>query len=127
MKIGKDISLSVCRREGYMVMEFNMRDLIQKGKLNKDCRVTLSASNPSAWTDNGRPNINAILDGTSLWLLPPTEFSWRDLMGFIDTETTYTIVSSCCDWENCKPDFYNPNEYDFLHLASDIYMTMGLE
>ena len=124
MKIGTDISLTVCRIEGYMVMEFKKRELIKKGKLDKDCEVTLSVSNPMAWTDSGKPLIDS---GYDLWVLPPTTFSWNDLVALIDNPVSLYSVASGCDWKNCTPNFDDPTEYDLLNLASDIQWAIGLE
>ena len=53
MKIGTDVSLSVCRCEGYLVAEFSPRKLFNKGKLDPDYTIHFTRSNPSQWYDNG--------------------------------------------------------------------------
>jgi hypothetical protein len=122
MRIGTDMSIAECRCSGYMVMDFKKRELLKKGVLNKDCPVTLSISNPEGWNDTGRPMIGS---GYPLWSLTPTEYSWNDLMDLLD-EKSREGIESCCDWKNCQPNLDTPNEYDLLHLASDISSYMSL-
>ena len=131
MKIGMDISIAECRRSGYLVMDFKKRELIKKGKLDKDAVVIFSASDPMAWNDAGKPMINSDrygnrLEHIPLWSVDNSEYSWNDLIGFINTPEKMESVASCCDWKNCKPNFDNPNELDLLCLASDIHCCMGI-
>ena len=131
MKIGTDISIAECRRSGYMVMDFKKKELVKKGILDKNANVTLSASNPIAWNDAGKPMINSDHYGNQLihsplWSLEPTNYSFNDLLDLIKTTERFESVASCCDWKNCQPNFDNPNEYDLLHLASDIHCYQGL-
>ena len=123
MRIGTDISIACCRREGYMVMDFKKRELIKKGVFDKDCQVTLSVSNPEAWNDAGKPMIG---ENRYLWSLEPIDYSWNDLMYFLDNPARRAGIANCCDWKNCSPNFDNPNVFDLLHLASDIYFYCGL-
>lgn len=130
MKIGTDVSIAECRCSGYMVIDFGAgkdfsRKLIKKGVLDKDCPVTLSVSNPEAWNDSGKPIINTDIP---IWNLSPhdTEYSWNDLMEFLNYSDRRASIASTCDWENCAPNFDNPNEYDLLHLASDIHCCYSL-
>jgi hypothetical protein len=132
MRIGMDVSIAECRRSGYMVMDFKKRDLIKNGVLDRDCGVTFSVSNPMEWNDAGKPMINSDRYGRAirrsfLWSLEPIEYTWNDLVELLTYGDNEESVSSCCDWKNCKPNFDNPNEYDLLHLASDIHCTMGIE
>jgi hypothetical protein len=131
MRIGMDISIAECRRSGYMVMDFKKRELFKNGKLDKDCPVIFSVSNPYAWNDAGKPMINSDrygnqLQHNQLWLIDNMEYSWNDLMEMLEYGDRMESVASCCDWEHCKPNFDNPNEYDLLHLASDISCCVTL-
>ena len=135
MKLGSDVSIAECRVSGYMVIEYKKRDLIKKGILDKDCRVSLTVSNPDAWTDCGRriPPVNNIYDYEANHGIPPVrayilddEYSWNDLMKFLNDFDRRKSVESCCDWKHCKPNLDNPDEYDFLRLASDIQFCYSL-
>jgi hypothetical protein len=121
MKIGTDVSIQECRRSGYMVIDFP-KGLIKDGVLDKDREVELSISFPEAWHDSGTPMIGTDL---SLWSLREN-YSWNDLIEFINYSDRREMVASCCDWEHCQPEMDNPNEYDLLHLASDISATFSL-
>jgi hypothetical protein len=124
MRIGTDSSIAECRRSGYLVMEFPKRELIKKGVLNKECYATFSVSNPMGWNDAGRPDIGS---GYPLWVFNDVHLTFEDLLSLIKEPKDRESVASCCDWEHCQPNLDNPNEYDMLHLASDINAAIGIE
>ena len=124
MKIGSDVSLHVCRAEGYLIMEYTKNKLFKKGILQKDVYVRFTAtSGYLAWNDNGK-------------LLPPqlrkadayilnVGLCWDDLIEIY--EYNKKGIDSLCDYEHCKPNFDSPSEYDMLNLASDIHSYCGLD
>ncbi len=46
MRIGTDLSLAECSREGYLMMDYKARELMTKGKLNPDVEVRFFAHVP---------------------------------------------------------------------------------
>jgi hypothetical protein len=128
MKIGTDVSLAECRDSGYLVIEFKKRELIKKGVLQKDVCVHCTISNPEAW-ENGRPLIGfTTYDAKYPLYLVDT---WYDWDAAIETFEQYEKeILSMCGFKNrdeYQIDFENPDEYDLLHLLSDISAYCGLE
>lgn len=123
MKIGTDINLYTCRAEGYLMMEFNSKKLAKNGKLDKDCYVRFTAtSGYLAWNNDGKL-LPPQLRKTDAYILD-VSYNFNDLINMYYQNKKG--IDSCCDYENCKPDFENPNEYDMLNLASDINCYCGL-
>jgi hypothetical protein len=123
MKIGIDINLSVCRAEGYLMMEFNSKKLVKNGKLDKDCYVRFTATSGClAWNDNGKL-LPPQLRKTDAYILD-VQYTFNDLLELY--EQNKANIDSCCDYGNCKPDFENPTEYDMLNLASNIDCYYGI-
>ena len=132
MKIGTDVSISVCRIEGYPVIEFKKRELFKEGKLDKNHLVRLTISDPSKWTDTGKTRIfrseeyaTGYKSGVNIYVVE-ADLSFKDLLDIISKPELRKSIADCCDWENCPINFDNPNEYDFLRLASDIHCHSGL-
>ena len=126
MRIGTDMSIAECRFSGYMVMEYNHRELIKKGVLDKTVECGFSVSNPEAWTDVGTPNIHKL---DIMWRLSPydTVYSFNELLEILNEYTErYKSVASCCDWEHCRPNLKNPTPHEMLFLASDMHFSCGL-
>lgn len=46
MKIGVDVSLATCKKDGYLIMEFKKRELVVKGKLATNVHVRFFAHIP---------------------------------------------------------------------------------
>ena len=123
MKIGTDMSLDVCREEGYSIIEFKVKELFGKGgKLNKNCPVNYKKSNPERWK-HGKFNFNG--EGPAYYV--DTEISFEDMVDFISYKDRKEQVAKFADWENCPINFENPSAYDLLHLASDVDSYFGLE
>jgi len=115
-----------------MVMDYKHRDLMKGGHLDKDCQVRLSVSNPGMWNDSGRPNIGESFgEGWDihyrfLYALDE-DYSFNDLMEFLNHSDRRSSVAEVCDWEHCQPELDDPTPHDMLHLASDINVTFGLQ
>jgi hypothetical protein len=121
MKIGTDCSIPVCRSEGYMVIEFNKKELMPNGVMNKDYKVALTASNPEAWYDNGKVKFQA----QPIYLLDE-EYSWNDLVKILKSNDREKSVANYADWKNYPINFDAPDEQDFLTLASDLHSCFNL-
>ena len=122
MRIGTDMSLATCRAEGYLMMEFKKRELITKGKLNRDVWVTFLATGGYVTHDeNGYP----LEIGTKMWL--EVGHTFNSLMELY--EQYKESIDSMCGYstEDRQRELADPNEYDMLNLASDINAYCGLE
>jgi len=122
MKIGTDVNINICRVEGYPVIEFKKRELIQKGILDKEYQVKITISNPCMWTDTGYP-----IPGTFRSDL----YQINDSICFntlIDIFNSYgENIKEFCDFKNCPIELENPTEYDFLVLVSVINGYSGFK
>lgn len=118
MKIGTDVSLDVCRNEGYLMMEFKKRELIKKGVLDPECDVRFYQHLPdyclreTYGTERpvGTPTIclNVWLNANDIWdLYQRNAKSIDETCGINDRE-------------------FPQDEYDLLSLASDIDGYSGL-
>lgn len=124
--IGIDMSIAVCRVEGYMVMKFDPKKLLKGNRIDKDLGVDLTVSNPEAWNDSGKPSIAPQAMEMPLYALDE-EYSFNDLLEILKDEKKAESIAKTCDWKNCPINFENPTVYDFLHLASDIHFCYSLE
>jgi len=127
MKIGTDLSIATCRDEGYMVIEFKKRELIKNGILQKDVFVecTQSLAVDDRW-QNGKPQIGYTCD--ELYSVLDISHSWESIMEFFERHEK--DIMSMCGANNREEyciNFDHPNEYDLLHLISDVNSYMGLE
>ena len=122
MKTGTDISLAVCRCEGYMVVEHPAR--FKKAPLDKDYKCKLTVSNPDAWTDSGKVDFNT--PDEPIYFLDE-QYSFNDLLEILEEDGVRESVESSCDWENCQPNLDNPTIHDMLYLASDIQFCRSLQ
>lgn len=117
MKIGTDISLAECRKEGYMVIEFRVKELYPNGRKNgidKDHPVNCTKSLPEHCRYGYVGEQIIYMD---------VDWSWNDLVELYlrHREGIDSMIGSTYDVENM-----NPTEYDILHLASDIDMYCGI-
>ena len=123
MKIGSDVSLHVCRAEGYLMMEYTKNKLFKKGVLQKDVYVRFTATGGYlAWNANGKL-LPPQMRKTDAYILD-VSLCWDDLIEIY--EYNKKGIDSLCDYEHCKPNFDSPSEYDMLNLASDIHRYCGL-
>ena len=119
MKIGIDISIVECRRNGYPVIEFKKRELIKNGILQKDCYVNVTISNPEEWYDNGKVKFN----GEFNHFMTDCNVTWNDVLEQYNDDKK--SIDSFAETEK-NIDFQNPNEYDLLHLISDVSNYKGI-
>jgi hypothetical protein len=121
MKIGTDVSLQTCRDEGYMVIEFAVRELYPNGRKNgidKEHCVNFTKSYPDyirkemGWSP-----------GDSMILLD-VDYSWNDLIEIYQKHKKGidSMIGASYDVENIEP-----TEYDILNLGSDIDAYCGLD
>lgn len=118
MKIGTDVDMSTNIAEGYMIMEFKKRELITKGKLNREVYVRFYKHCPDYvlfemyGTDKlvGQPTI---MEDTTL----SAEDVWETYL-----EDKDSIDSFC----GVQGRIFPQDEYDLLNLASDVSSYKGL-
>lgn len=110
MIIGTDVSLTVCKEEGYLMMEFDGRK-----KFDPDRQYRVFAYLPSYIAEEigVDPNTTHI----------DTEISFNDLVeDYERNEIALNRYGETDKWVN----FENPNYHDFLILADDINGYKGL-
>lgn len=113
-KIGMDISIPVCKAEGYMTV-----DLV---KFTTDKLLHFTATMPDYCNKKVTDKLGRKTRHNSLRV--DTFLSWEDLVEIYERHKAG--IDSFCDYENCKSDFNNPTIYDALRLASDIDAYCGL-
>lgn len=118
MKTGTDISILVCRAEGYAVVDHPA----PPHKFNPDKPYLLSISNPAGWTDEGhrKPKVQPgyLYQGMT---------SYREI--WEQFEKGGAEIKSFCDFENCpmpSPD-EEPGFGDFVTLAQTVFHYRGLQ
>lgn len=128
MKIGTDVSLRECMASGYLMMEFKKRELFPKhlkGKMDTDCYVTFSATMAHiSHTGNGyikEPGTPAY----KLYSLYDCGHTFETLMEIYNDHKDG--INQMCGMSHEERELDNPNEYTFLHLASDVNAYCGLE
>jgi hypothetical protein len=110
MRIGTDVSIQTCRAEGYMVMDYRVRDF-KKAPTTTDCRLTRSIPDYCRFGYIGEKiiRLDIMLNYNDLFELYKDNKNGIDsLIGgeYIRTET--------------------PKPFELLHLAQDIDMYCGL-
>ncbi len=117
MKTGTDISIRVCREEGYAVVDHTTKNL------NPDKEYRISISNPELWPNGYR---------SSQWFnhmdayLVDSDYCYRELYEDIKEDKGF---KSFVDWENCPftaPDD-GPSFSELASLAQSISAYKGLE
>jgi hypothetical protein len=116
MKIGTDISIQECRDEGYCVIEFAVKELYPNGRKNgidKEHCVNFTKSLPAYMRGVGEQQIYLDVD-----------YSWNDLVEIYlkHRDSIDSMIGDTWYIETLKP-----NEYDILHLGSDIDSYCGLD
>lgn len=114
MKIGTDVSLDVCKADGYLIMDFKKRQLIKKGTLDADCYVRFIQHVPEYLREEMHENDHSLIMDVSLttndiW----TRYKWNEP----------AIVARSGVGERTFPT----NEYELLSLADDVHGYCGLE
>jgi len=106
MIIGTDISIAVCKAEGYLMLKFDGRK-----KFTKKSRVNVFAYYPH-------------------YCNLPNELILDTIVTFAELEEIYNAKKAELDRfaeTNEAVNFENPTIYDLLNLASDINAYCGLE
>jgi hypothetical protein len=104
--IGTDISLDVCKAEGYMMIQFDARK-----KFKKDEEYRIFAHAPD------------YIEELKNEVLIDVFYSFNELIEMYEEDKK--SIDQCCGTER-DLDFNNPNFFDFLNLASDINSYKGL-
>lgn len=117
MRIGTDVSLETCRKEGYLMMEFKKRELIVKGELQKDVNVEFIQHYPDyvlkeMYGSEKPVGVTTIM--TSIYL--DANDVWSAYQE--DKES----IDKCAGFSHEFPT----NEYELLSLASDIDGYKGI-
>lgn len=118
MRIGTDIDMSTNIKEGYMILEFKKRDLINKGQLNPDADLRFIRHLPDYILEEqyGTPRpvgINTIY--IDVYHTPDT--LWE----------LYQQHKESIDETAGLEHEYPTNEYQLVSLASDVDGYCGLE
>jgi len=110
MRIGQDVSIQVCRDEGYMVMDYPVHEL-RKEPHETDCRFTKS------WPDYAREEVI----GKKIIYLD-VYLNWDDLWEMYQEhkEGIDSFVGDSYNYDDCV------EPYKLLNLASDIDAYCGL-
>lgn len=140
MKIGTDISLNVCKHEGYMIMEYVSRELLVKGKLQKDARCEFYQYWPEYCMEE--KGYTVIGDGRcmsdsmegSYWTanghqpMPSKQFcSWPKLLDeCYSAQDIWELylqdqesIDSVCGLKD-NPHTFPTTPHELLHLTSDV-------
>lgn len=114
MKTGTDINLTVCREEGYAVVDHGKKPL----NTEKDYQLTIS--DPGKW-NSGKVKFGA-----------RNPFVFNDIISYKELWNLFIEggegIKSFCDFENCplpSPE-ENPNFSDFVQLAQTVYYYKGI-
>ncbi len=117
MRIGTDVSLETCRKEGYLMMEFRKRELVKKGELQTNVNVEFIEHYPDYilkemhGTENpvGQPRImtSVVCDANDIW------------EKYLEDKES---IDKCAGLSHKFPTC----EYSLLSLASDINGYKGL-
>ena len=111
MIIGTDVSLKVCKEEGYLMAEYDGR---RKFDPNRYYRVFGYLPNYIAKEIGARENTIHI----------DIEITFNELVEIYERHEIG--INKCCD-TNQHVNFEKPTYFDFLNLASDINAYIGLQ
>jgi hypothetical protein len=123
MKTGTDVSLRVCRAEGYPVVEHGKRPLDPKQ------RYRLTISDPAAWNDAGTA---VLINRRMIGNHPTPAWDTDDWFSYEELWQRFVAggagIKSFCDFENCPPPSpeQQPGFLDFVGLASILRWYCGL-
>jgi len=117
---GLDVSLRVCRTEGYAVVKHESK------KLKPDKKYRITISNPKGWNESG--TVNSHYKGA--YYLVNTMYSYRELY---DYWQTVDGINEYCGVNRCpflKPESAStvsvPTFHDLLHMAQTLHNYCGL-
>ena len=115
-KLGTDISLQVCRAEGYVVvLHPSKKDY--KG-IDKEQYFDIEQSYHLSW-ENGYYHPSS---GHQKWMVDDSK-NFNDLVEILNAD--YEAIASFADYKNCPPELDNPTIFDFRNLASDLINYYG--
>ena len=120
MKIGTDVSIKTCWEEGYLIMDFKVRELFPNGRkngLDKTCNVYFYCSDGGVM-QRGISGITKIVD------------TWYDFNWLMEVYESHKHSIDCmCGYgaHNPRPGLDFPDEFIMLNLASDINSYCGLD
>lgn len=104
--IGTDISLDVCKAEGYMMIQFDARK-----KFKKDEEYRIFAHAPD------------YIEELKNEVLIDVFYSFNELLEMYEEDKE--SINNCCETDK-HINFDSPNFYDFLNLSCDINSYKGL-
>ncbi len=110
MRIGQDVSIQVCRCEGYMVMDYPVH-AFKKNPTTTDCRFTKSLPDYARIVGVGEKIIH--LDVCLCWdeLIEMYKVDQEGIDSFVGDTYTHIVT---------------PKPFDLLNLAADIDAYSGL-
>jgi len=110
MRIGQDVSIQVCRDEGYMVMDYPVYKL-RKDPIETDCRFTRSLPE----------YVRESIPGTKIIYID-TYLNWNDLWKMYqeNKKGIDSMIGESYRYNDCE------EPYKILNLAMDIDMYCGL-
>ncbi len=118
MRIGTDVSLETCRKEGYLMMEFKKREPIIKGELQKDVNVEFIEHYPDYVLKEMYGSENPV--GVPR-IMTSITLSANDVWESYKSDKESIDKCACCSHE------FPTNEYELLSLASDVNGYKGID
>lgn len=116
MRIGTDASMSICKTDGYMIMDYKVRELMPKGVLNPDCSVRFIKHIP----DYIKEEIN--------WCIGMPAFTTDATVSANDVWELYLShkegIDSMCGFEGDRE--FPKDPYDLLSIADEVDSYCGL-
>ena len=125
MKIGTDVSLKVCRQEGYMMCEFKVKELFPKGRsegIDKDYCLRFFKHYPKYILEQMYGEKGPLLGTKTIYFdeLLSTNDLWEKYL------ENSEIIDCTVGVEHGERKF-PVDEYDILILADDIDVYCGLK
>ena len=125
MKIGTDVNLKECRKQGYAVVEFPVKGLYPDGRkagMDTSYGVRYTKSNPDYWPD-GRPDPDA---SHSDLYITDIDVCWDVIVEiYINNKVA---IDNMCGYDCSEGyDLDNPNEDLLVIIADAVDSYCGLE
>lgn len=121
MRIGTDISLKTCKDEGYLMMEYKVKELTPKSGFNADANVTFLAHIPDYILEQMRKDGN--------WKIGDYRMILKVSLSANDVWEKYQNnkagVDSICGYD--EPWSFPFDASSLLNLASDVNSYCGLD
>jgi hypothetical protein len=117
MKISTDLSIQESWKEGYLIMDYKVRQLFpKKGEMDQDYASNFYCSDGSGDLAPGM-----------LFKIIDTDCSFSGLLSIYEKYKDEIDQLGGYDENNPRPDMDNPTAYCMLNLASDINSYCGLD